>query len=62
MLIFSISFPDLMKNSYFMDTPKKGLGWKEAQRQGDFISNFSIYTYTPQNIYTRSVRVFDKYL
>ncbi len=45
-----------------MDTPKKGLGWKEAQRQGDFVSNFSIYTYMPQNIYTGSVRVFDKYL
>jgi hypothetical protein len=26
---------------------KKGLGWKEAQRQGDFTSTFSIYTYTP---------------
>jgi hypothetical protein len=24
----------------------KGLGWKEAQRQGDFTNNFSIYTYT----------------
>jgi hypothetical protein len=23
----------------------------EAQRQGDFTNNFSIYTYTPQNIY-----------
>jgi hypothetical protein len=30
----------------------KGLGWKEAQRQGDFTNNFSIYTYMPQNIYT----------
>jgi hypothetical protein len=30
---------------------KKGLGWKEAQRQGDFTNNFSIYTYTSQNIY-----------
>ncbi len=31
---------------------KKGFGWKEAQRQGDFTINFSIYTYTPQNIFT----------
>jgi hypothetical protein len=30
----------------------KGLGWKEAQRQGDLTNNFSIktYTYMPQNI------------
>jgi hypothetical protein len=48
MLIFSISFPDLT----LWYTWKKGLGWKEAQRQGDFTNNFSIYTYTPQNIYT----------
>jgi hypothetical protein len=36
---------------------KKGLGWKEAQRQGDFTNNFSIYTYMPQNIYIGRVRV-----
>jgi hypothetical protein len=30
-----------------MGTPsKKGLGWKEAQRQGDFTNNFMIYTCT----------------
>ncbi len=33
---------------------KNGLGWKEAQRQGDFTDNFSIYTYTPQNIHPGS--------
>jgi len=31
--------------------PKKGLGWKEAQREGDFTNIFCIYTYTPQNNY-----------
>jgi len=51
MLIFSISFLDLIKFSYFMDTPKKGLGWKEAQRQGDFTNDFNIYICVPQNIY-----------
>ncbi len=41
----SISFPDLIKFPYFMDTPwKKSLGWKEAQREGDFTNNFNIYT------------------
>jgi hypothetical protein len=40
----------------------KGLGWKEAQRQGDFTNNFSIYTYTPQNIYKGLGNLFDKYL
>jgi len=25
--------------------------WKEAQRQGDFTNNFSIYIYMPQNIH-----------
>jgi hypothetical protein len=36
MLSFSISYPDLIKFSHFMDTPKEGFeGGKEAQRQGD---------------------------
>ncbi len=37
---------------------KKGLGWKEAQRQGDFKNNFSIYTYiyTLQNIHKGCVK------
>jgi hypothetical protein len=34
-----------------MDTPEEGFGWKEAQREGDFTNNFSIYTYMPKNIY-----------
>jgi hypothetical protein len=44
---------DLTKFPYFMDTSVRRVwGWKEAQRQGDFTDNFSIYTYTSQNIYT----------
>jgi len=59
MLIFSISLPD----PYFMDTPERRVwGWKEAQRQGDFTNNFSIYTYTSQNIYTGHVSVNDLHL
>jgi hypothetical protein len=36
---------------------KKGLGWKEAQKHGDFTNNFSIYAYMTPNIYTGCVRV-----
>jgi len=52
MLIFSISFPDLINFLTLWIPLKEGFGWKEAQRQGDFSNNFSIYTYTSQNIYT----------
>jgi len=51
MLISSISFPDLINFLTLWGYPwKKGLGWKEAQRQGDCTNNFNIYTYTSQNI------------
>ncbi len=61
MLSFSISYPDLIKFSHFMDTPSEGFEggvwrWNEAQRQGDVMNNLSIYTYTSQNIYTRSCK------
>jgi hypothetical protein len=42
MLLFSVSFPDLI--SYLMDTRERRV-WGE--RQDDFTNNFSIYTYTP---------------
>jgi hypothetical protein len=58
MLIFSISFSNLIKFPYFMERTFRG--WKEAQRQGDFTNNFCIYTYTPPK--HLSTRVFDKYL
>jgi hypothetical protein len=36
MLSYSISYWDLIKISYFVDTSERGdRGWKEAQRQGD---------------------------
>jgi hypothetical protein len=40
-----------------MDTPERRVWVK-----GHFTNNFIIYTYTPQNIYTGHVSVFDKYL
>jgi hypothetical protein len=48
MLIFIISFPDLIKFHHFMDiTERRVWDEKEAQRQGDFMNNCSIYTYMP---------------
>jgi len=36
MLSFNISYLDLIKFPYFVDTTKRGdNGWKEAQRQGE---------------------------
>jgi hypothetical protein len=58
MLIFSISFPDLIKFPYFMDTPERRV-WGERRpkgRRGDFTNNFSIFTYMPQNIYRGSCK------
>ncbi len=52
MLTFSISFPDLIKFPYFMDTPEKRLRVKGGSTTGDFTNNFSFYSYTAQNIYT----------
>ncbi len=34
-----------------MDTPERGVwGERRPKGQGDFTNNFSMYTYTPQNI------------
>ncbi len=50
---FSISYPNLIKFSYFiLPSERRVWGWKEAQRQGDFMHNFNIYNYTTQNICT----------
>jgi hypothetical protein len=62
MLIFSISFPDLNKFPYFMDTPeRKVLGERRPRdRVGDFTNTFSIYIYTymSQNIFTGAILVY----
>jgi hypothetical protein len=45
MLSFSISYWDLIKFAYFVDTTERGdRGWKQAQRQGDFTDNSNNYT------------------
>jgi hypothetical protein len=46
MLSFNISYPNLIKFPYFMDTIEKMVWeWKEAQRQSECIKNSNIYTY-----------------
>ncbi len=38
---FSISYWELIKFPYFVETTERGdKGWKQAQRQGDFTDNF----------------------
>jgi hypothetical protein len=40
MLSFNISYWDLIKFPYFVDTIKRADGvWEQAQRQGDFTNN-----------------------
>ncbi len=35
-----------------MDTPERWVWGERRPKEGDFANNFSIYTYTSQNIYT----------
>jgi len=65
----SVEFQDFIprfnKIPQFMNTLTEGFeGVKGGQRQGDFMNNLSIYIYiyTPQDIYTGRVSIFDKYL
>jgi hypothetical protein len=44
-----------------MDTTEKRVWVKGGSKTGH-TSNFSVYTYSPQNIYTGCVCVCDKYL
>jgi len=40
MLSFNISYPDFVKFPYFPNETERGVwGWKEAQRQGDFLDS-----------------------
>jgi len=47
MLSFNILYPYLIKFYYFVDTTEKGVwGWKEAQKQGDFVDNSIVWVGT----------------
>jgi hypothetical protein len=44
MLSFNILYPDLIKFYYFADIIERGVwGWKEAQKQGDFVDNSIVW-------------------
>jgi len=62
MLIFSISFPDLINFSYFMDTPERRV-WGE-RRPKDRVTLQVILVFTlkcPQTFTWGYVSVFEKY-
>ncbi len=47
---FQHFIPRFNKNFCFMDTPERRVGGERRPKGRDFTNNFSIYTYTPQNI------------
>jgi hypothetical protein len=63
MLIFSISFPDLIKNSNFMDTPERRV-WGERRPKGRVtLQIILVFTLTcPKTFKEGCVSAFDKYL
>jgi len=63
MLIFSISFPDLLKFSYFTDTPERRV-WGERKPKGMVtLQIILVFTLTcPKTFTWGCVSAFDKYL
>jgi hypothetical protein len=50
MLSFSISYWDLIKFHYFANTiERQDMGWKQAQRHGDFMDNSIDSNVTQEN-------------
>ncbi len=63
MLIFSISFPDLINFRTLWIPLKEGFGVKGGPKTVVTLQIILvIYTYTSQNIYMGRVSVYDKYL
>jgi hypothetical protein len=62
MLIFSISFPDLIKNSYFMDTPERRVWGEWRPKRKVTLQIILVFTLTCPKTFTRAlVSAFDKY-
>jgi hypothetical protein len=62
MLIFSISFPDLIKFSYFMDTTERRVWGERKPKDRVTLQIILIFTHTHLKTFTQGhVRVFDKY-
>jgi hypothetical protein len=61
MLLFSISFPDLI--SYFMDTPERRVSGERRPKDRMTLQIILVFTLTPPKTFTRGrVSLFDKYL
>jgi hypothetical protein len=63
MLIFSISFPDLIKFSYFMDTLERRVWGERRPKKRVTLQVLLVFTLTRPKTFTLGhVSVFDKYL
>jgi hypothetical protein len=62
MLIFSISFPDLIKFPYFMDTPERRVWGERRPKDKVTLQIILVFTLTRFKTFTWGcVSVFDKY-
>jgi hypothetical protein len=63
MLIFSISFPDLIKFPYLMDTPERKVWGERRPKDKATLQIILVFTVTcPKTFTWGHVSVFDKYL
>jgi hypothetical protein len=65
MLIFSISLPDLIKFSYFVDTPERRVCGKRRPKDRVALQIILVFTFPfthPKTFTQRHVSVFDKSL
>jgi len=63
MLLFSISFPDLMKISYFMDTHERRVWGERRPKDRVTLEIILVFTLTCLKTFTNGcVSVFDTYL
>jgi hypothetical protein len=63
MLIFSISFPNLIKFSDFMDTPERRVWGERRPRDKVTLQIILVFTFIHPKTFTRGhASVFDKYL
>jgi hypothetical protein len=59
MLVFSISFQDLMKFPYFMDTPERRVWGERRAKDKVTLQIILVFTLTcPQNIYMGPCKVY----
>jgi hypothetical protein len=63
MLVFSISFPDLIRFPYFMDTPERRVWGERRPKDKLTLQIILVFTLTSPKTFTWGhVSVFDRYL